>query len=310
MGKEQGLVGVVPISALPSSASVCSRFGQAHATSRAPSNGRPATKLRRKSLPTTMPNKAMSAEERVEHWNRRAEEIRLKALCKEICEHLKTHPEHLAPVASKLRSMGVQFTCDKRGDIEGSTPSKGDHGGTAETVFMQGGKTIEQQNFASLRKALVALDPKYCADVHLKACKEGRARDINKDGVLKILELVTKMRRSYVVPQEMSDEEAFMTFLKGQYDEGGKLLRKIRLPVDYPTDGSFNVESDKSGTLWLNSLEFGTKLPLADIADVTSIANCDQLKFEENWTANAVLVLPNGLRLECRTFGCRLTVTL
>jgi len=250
---------------------------------------------------STMVNKAMTPAERIDHWNRRAEETRLKALCTEICQHLKTHHDHLAPVASKLRSLGVIFVSDQPSKAAGSADASQARADSAISIFLVAGQPLEQQKFPILKQILTQLDNRFCSDVHLKMCKEGKARDINKEGVLKIIELVTKLRRTFVVEASLASESAFMEFICEKYVEQGCLLQKIRLPVKYAIDGSFYVAQDRASSLQqLHSLEFGVALPLQDI--VGEGVDSSKITFEENWTANAIMVLPDRSRLECRKF--------
>lgn len=246
-----------------------------------------------------MPNMKMSADERVQHWNKRAEEVRLKALRNEIVQVLKDHPQHLAAVASKLRSMGVSFKADSQSSATAadsmSTPPKA----VPKGDFLKVGGSLEEAKFQELKKIVLRLDPRYCNEVHLKTCKEGKARDVNKEGLLRLLELVTDLRRTFIVTEGLRSESDFMAYVQDQYNLRGRRLRHVRLPIDYNEAGAHYITKAKGGPV-VRSIACDTVVSLKSLP----VPKAEKLawRFEENWsTKHAVLVSATGERVECRT---------
>lgn len=241
---------------------------------------------------TEMPNRKMDDAAKVDHWNRRAEEVRQKALLTEVTQHLKRTPSHLEPVASKLRSMGVKFRADDPKATAREEKPK------ATSNYLEPGIPLEQVAFGKLRTILLNLDKKYCNEAHLRACKEGKARDISKDGVLRLLELVTGVRRSFVVTKHMTIESDCLALWKSWYDKFGQRFRVLRLPIDYSEEGAFSVTKEK-GKMMLKSIEHECAIDLTKAAGVVNLKG--GIRFEENWGKHATLVVGTQ-RFDCARF--------
>ena len=103
-----------------------------------------------------MVGKHMKPLERVEHWNRHALDVRLRALHAEITKHLKDNLAHLQRIASQLRALGVKFTSDMPTAAAGTQTSEKEEG-----TFLSPWMTLQQVPHAKLQMMILACDPKY-----------------------------------------------------------------------------------------------------------------------------------------------------
>lgn len=104
----------------------------------------------------TMVGRKIAADDKVDHWNRRAEEVRQNVLMTEVTQHLRAHPQHLEPVASKLHSLGVEFRADNPQAKENDVSAPKDNN------FFDPGVPLEQVPFPKLKNMILLLDQKFC----------------------------------------------------------------------------------------------------------------------------------------------------
>lgn len=166
-------------------------------------------------------------------------------------------------------------------------------------IFIEPGIAVEQIPFAKLKCILLGLDNKYCNEAHLRSCKEGRARDISKEGLLRLLELVTGIRRTYTVTDDMASEDTCMHIWKKWYQNLGSRFQQLRLPIDFGEEGAYTITKMK-GSLYLKSIADAEPLDLKAILPGID-ARTLQLRFEENWGKTCVMVL-GPHRFECSRF--------
>ena len=75
----------------------------------------------------------------------------MKRLVSEISAHLKANTQHLEPVISKLKSLGVDLGSEK-------SKVKVEDEQTSKATFLTPGQTLEQVPFTKLKKEVLALD--------------------------------------------------------------------------------------------------------------------------------------------------------
>ena len=247
-----------------------------------------------------MPNVKKTAEERIDHWNVKAEEQRLRALMQETVEVLLEEAEYFAAVASKLRSLGVECKSDMR--ASGAQPTALTAGEASEPVSsgLREGMSLEEMKFADLKALVLKLDGHYCNTATLKLCKEGKARDVNKDTLLKLIELTCGARRTFALtgPMAANIDQLHKDFSR-MYSHRGQLFRTFRLPLKWDEYGACYTKRRGKTFLLVNGAT-GDEFDLERAGIQVTGDLCG--RFEENWSfTHSTLVLSSGERIHCNT---------